>query len=237
MLICKLGCICVTCILSVWHIVKLCRELKNKHVCIFCFFLFTDAEQVKPQTYLIVLPPLSHFSCVGPFSRIDLQFFSSLQLFPLIKLTRMFNVSPVYAWSTNSVQMQTKVTINTEQNTEYEEKKQTLVKTETDTISREKMFKKNLPSSPPRWFHFPLQPEIPLRLHQTETVKWEQDGNWPQWLWMVRLRISVKVWQSTSCVAPSWYMKNRVGGRAWKMEWRRANPQFCVTLTCPSWAS
>lgn len=178
--------------------------------------------------FIYLLLP-SYFSCFGAFSWRDLQFFLlPSSVFFDHTFTRLFIVFPVYAWWTNSVQMQTKVTLNTEQNIKYEEKTNSCQNVDKN------MLKKNQPSSIPQRFCFPLQPEIPWRLHQTETVKWEQDSNWPQWLWMVWLRVSVKVWQSTSCVALSWYMKNRVGGRAWKLQWRRANRQFCVTPSCPS---
>lgn len=72
-------------------------------------------------------------------------------------------------------------------------------------------------------------------------VIWDQVGNWSQWLWIVWLEKSVKVWQCTSCVAVSWYNKNRLfslerlkerhtersfGG--WCGGWAGADPPFCL---------
>lgn len=44
--------------------------------------------------------------------------------------------------------MQTKATLNAQQNIEYKDKKQTVVKTSTDKISREITLKNNQPTSP-----------------------------------------------------------------------------------------
>lgn len=59
-----------------------------------------------------------------------------------------------------------------------------------------------------KWLCLPSLHGNPQRVHQIEMVIWEQDDNWSQWLWIVRLGESVKLWQWTSCVAVSWYKKN-----------------------------
>ena len=55
-----------------------------------------------------------------------------------------------------------------------------------------------------KWLRLPSPQRIPQRVRQQiEMVIWEQGGNWSQWLWILRLGKSVRVWQCTSCVAVS----------------------------------
>lgn len=98
----------------------------------------------------------------------------------------------------------------------------------------------------PKWLCLPSLHGNPQRVHQIEMVIWEQDDNWSQWLWIVRLGKSVKVWQRTSCVAVSCYKKNSLfplkrqkeKARQREEAWRMGDSKSTILLSpsCLSWA-